>query len=148
VTSGAALLWRLYHDLDHSPLARSLGGSHDQPFSFAAISTRIGGEGDRMRRMVRGTLNARRASHAAPEDEHACVFTFFDDPGEGGTCSGELLRGQFCSLHAVEEFVTGELGLAENLGRQLASSLRAGENSTVDVELEDDVFARYFAVAG
>lgn len=98
--------------------------------------------------MIKGTLNVRRNPDVPAEDGRACVFTFFDDPGEGATESSGRPRSQCCAVAGCEAFMRDQLQLPADLVMQLASSLEFGENSTMEVELADDVYARYFRAAG
>jgi hypothetical protein len=90
--------------------------------------------------MVRGTLNARRDPDVDPDGDRSCVFTFFEDPGDNPPRSDAPPRRQFCSIEGAEAFLRNRLQLSGDLVAQLCASLRAGENSTIDVELGDGVY--------
>ena len=96
--------------------------------------------------MVKGTLNAQRNPEVPPTDDRACVFVFIDDPGEGGGAA--VPRRHYCSVENCESFMRDELHLPADLVQQLASSLEFGENSTMEVELGDEVYAQYFGSSG
>jgi len=95
--------------------------------------------------MVRGTLNARRNPDAAGRSDRACIFTFIDDPGDNPGAGDAPLRRQYSSLSGCARFLSEVLRLPSDLASQLAASLEAGENSTVDVEIEEDVYRDRFA---